>query len=111
MPCRDYMDDLQHSRSMGAEVAELKARCDMLSRIACKALTHIEETNDGLEVLILADPEIQNWWTAHKEADRKAQAAAAKKAAALAERDRLARIREETLAQLTPDQIKALRIK
>jgi hypothetical protein len=40
-------------------VAELKARCDKLSRIACKALTHIEKSEDGLEILVLQDPEIQ----------------------------------------------------
>lgn len=108
MPCRDYMDDIRPSSS---EITELKARCDMLSRIACKALTHIEQTNDGLEILVLSDPEIQQWWSAHKEADRKAAEAAAKKAAALAEKERLAKIKADVIANLTPDQKKALGIK
>lgn len=109
MPCRDYMDDVRSGPD--PQVAELKARCDKLSRIACKALTHIEESEDGLEVLVLKDPEIQEWWTAHKEADRKAREEEARRRAAAAEKRRLAKIKEETLATLTPDQIKALGLK
>lgn len=109
MPCRDYMDDVRSGPD--PQVAELKARCDKLSRIACKALTHIEGSNDGLEILVLKDPEIQEWWTAHKEADRKAQEEEARRRAAAAEKRRLAKIKEETLATLTPDQIRALGLK
>ena len=109
MPCRDYTDDVRSGPD--PQVAELKARCDKLSRIACKALTHIEESEDGLEVLVLKDPEIQEWWTAHKEADRKAREEEARRRAAAAEKRRLAKIKEETLASLTPDQIKALGLK
>jgi hypothetical protein len=109
MPCRDYMDEFRSGPD--PQVAELKARCDKLSRIACKALTHIEESEDGLEILVLKDPEIQEWWTAHKEADRKAQEEARRREEAHREKARLERIKKETLASLTPDQIKALGIK
>lgn len=106
MPCRDYMDDFPNS-----QVPDLKARCDMLSRIACKALEHIEQSADGLEVLILKDPEIQKWWREHKEADRRAKAAAVAKERAMREKERLEKIREDTISKLTTDQIKALGIK
>lgn len=109
MPCRDYMDDYRSGPD--PQVAELKERLDKLSRIACKALTHIEAAGDGLEILVLKDPEIHEWWTAHKEADRKAQLEKARKEAERKEKARLRKIREETLASLTPDQIKALGVK
>jgi len=107
MPCRDYMDDNRPDPQVGV----LKDRCNKLSRIACKALEHIEKSGDGLEILILQDPEIQEWWTAHKEADRQQREEEARRRAAAAEKRRLAKIKEETLATLTPDQIKALGLK
>lgn len=107
MPCRDYTDDFRPD----PQIEVLRARCDMLSRIACKALEHIEKSGDGLEILVLKDPEIQSWWSAHKEADRKAAQERARKAAAQREKNRLEKIKEETLAALTHDQIKALGLK
>lgn len=92
------------------QVEVLKERCDRLSRIACKALIHIEESSDGLEILILQDPEIQAWWSAHKEADRRASQEHERNRKARLEQDRLARIRTETLAKLSSDQKKALGI-
>lgn len=109
MPCRDYMDDVRSGPD--PQVEELKARCDKLSRIACKALEHIEQSEDGLEFLILSDPEIRDWWSAHKEADRKAAEEHERKRAARLEKNRLALIRQELLAQLSTDQKKALGIK
>jgi hypothetical protein len=99
------MDDHQPDPQVGV----LKDRLDKLSRIACKALTHIEESGDGLEILILKDPEIQEWWLAHKEADRKAARRRAQQARL--EKDRLARIKAEIIAGLSADQRKALGIK
>ncbi len=97
MPCRDYMDDPAYQ-------ADMQAKCDLLSRIACKALTHIEESADGLEILILKDPEIATWWRNHKEADRKEQAK-------LAEIERKKQLKESALKKLTPDEKKVLGIK
>ena len=96
MPCRDYMDDVDDRR-------EIQKKLDMLSRIACKALQHIEDSNDGMEVLILKDPEIAKWWPAHKAADRREQA----RLKALAEEER---IRKEALAKLSAKERKILRL-
>jgi hypothetical protein len=44
----------------------------MLARIACKAMTELE--NNSIEdLLLLKDDEVRTWWAAHKEADRKAR--------------------------------------
>lgn len=107
MPCRDYMDD----NGPDPQVGILKERLDKLSRIACKALQHIEESGDGLEILILKDPEIADWWSAHKEADRKAQEAAAAKRREAAERAARTRRRNEIKAKLTPEELKILGVK
>lgn len=93
------------------QVAELKERLDKLSRIACKALTHIEESEDGLEILVLKDPEVHEWWTAHKEADRKAQAEAAAKRKQAAEKAALNRKRNEIKSRLTSEELKILGVK
>jgi hypothetical protein len=103
------MDDVRSG--VGTRIEELEARCDMLSRIACRALEHIEQSKDGLEVLILKDAEVQAWWAAHKEADRRAAKVMAAKERARVEKERLAQIKQETLATLTSEQIKALGIK
>ena len=97
MPCRDYMDTPEYQR-------DIQAKCDLISRIACKALQHIEDSGDGLEMLILKDPEIAEWWTAHKEADRKEQER-------LRKEKEEARIRKAALAKLTPEEKKILRLK
>ena len=97
MPCRDYMDDPRYQ-------ADMQAKCDLLSRIACKALTHIEESGDGLEILILKDPEIATWWREHKEADRKEQER-------IAELERKKRVRASALRKLTSEEKKELGIK
>ena len=97
MPCRDYMDTPEYQ-------ADMQKKCDMLSRIACKALQHIEDSGDGLEILILKDPEIAEWWTAHKEADRKEQEKIKKEAEEK-------RIRKAALAKLTPEEKRILRLK
>lgn len=107
MPCRDYMDD----NGPDPQIKILKERLDKLSRIACKALAHIEESKDGLEILILKDPEIADWWSAHKEADRKAQEAAAAKRREAAERAALAKKKNEIKARLTPEELKILGVK
>ena len=107
MPCRDYMDD--HGPDPQVEV--LKDRLDKLSRIACKALEHIEESGDGLEILVLKDPEIHEWWSAHKEADRKAQAEAAAKRRAAAEKAAMTRRKNEIKSKLSPEELKILGVK
>lgn len=66
MPCRDYgyEDDERKNR---------KARCDMLARIACKALTELEKQGNA-DFLLIQDEEVRTWWEQHKIDDAKAQA-------------------------------------
>lgn len=108
MPCRDYMDD----RGPDPEVSALKSRLDTLSRIACNALEELEKYKDGgLEALVLKDPEVAEWWSAHKEADRKAKEEAAIKRKKAADARELNRKREEIKAKLSPAELKILGLK
>ena len=71
MPCRDYgSDDVSPTDSW--QYRDLKERADMLARIACKAMTELED-NRIEDVLLLRDDEVRTWWAQHKEADRKAR--------------------------------------
>lgn len=105
MPCQSYEDPRNdyHEREIR----------DKLARIACKALTHLEELGDvgGLEVLILKDPEIAEWWHEHKEADRKAQAANEQKKKDAIARATLTRKKNAIKAKLTPEELKILGVK
>jgi len=72
MPCRDYESDSYSSPTDSWQYRDLKARADMLARIACKAMTELE--NNRIEdLLLLRDDEVREWWAKHKEADRKAR--------------------------------------
>lgn len=97
MPCRDY------GYSEADTIREHKEQRDKLARIACKALTELE--NNGIvEAILLRDDEVAAWWAEHKEADRQA-----------AEAVRLAQQQEELLerlhAQFTPEELKLMGIK
>jgi hypothetical protein len=71
MPCRSYDDDWR-SYDDGDKIRKLKEQADMLARIACKAMTELE--NNRIEdLLLLRDDEVREWWAKHKEADRKAR--------------------------------------
>ena len=108
MPCRDYDTDnwsfnQAFSNRTAADVEDLKARADMLARIACKAMDELE-SNGIVEAILLRDDEVRNWYIAHKEADRiEAERIAAKK--------EKARLRKEALAKLTDAEKKLLGIK
>jgi serine phosphatase RsbU (regulator of sigma subunit) len=106
MPCRSYDDDFRTTPDPA-----IQEKLDRLSRIACKALTHIEESGDGLEILILKDPEIQEWWTAHKEADRKEKEKELARRRATAEKAALTRRKNEIKARLTQEELKILGVK
>ena len=74
MPCQSYdsrWDDYDSDRD---KIRELKKQADMLARIACKALTALEEMEKE-DFLLLQDDEVREWWQEHKEADRKAREA------------------------------------
>jgi hypothetical protein len=97
MPCQSY--EPEDSR------IDERALRDKLARIACKALTHIEDADDGgLEKLILQDPEIAEWWRAHKAADRLANE---KKRVA----EEKSRIRAQALSKLSAEERRILGIK
>jgi hypothetical protein len=99
MPCRSYPEDFPEEMNKLTQ-----AKLDIVSRIACKALQHIEDSGDGLEMLILKDREIAEWWSAHKEADRKEQERKRKEA-------ETKRLKKEALAKLTTEEKKILGLK
>lgn len=110
MPCRDYYSDTNDNTVSEWQYRELKARADMLARIACKSLTELE-ANGIAELLLLRDDEVREWWLQHKEDDRKEHERLRKEAekkAAAAERKRK---KAELLARLTPEEKRILGIK
>lgn len=97
MPCRSYEDDSNY------EVTRLRAQVDRLARIACAAMDELEQ-NEIVEGVLLKNEEVRDWWSAHKEADRKAREAEERSR-------RKAQLRESALKKLSPEEIKALGIK
>lgn len=93
MPCRDYESD---SWDYSSETRKLKAQADKLARIACKAMTALEELEQE-DFLILKDDEVREWWQAHKEADRKEKARQV-------EKERRERVKAEALAKLSHEE-------
>ena len=97
MPCMSYDDDPGYSDR------QWKAKTDKLARIACRAMTELEKQGRA-DFLMIDDSEVREWWTAHKEADAKAQAAKAEKA-------RMHKIRHEAMAKLSSEERKVLGLK
>lgn len=106
MPCRSYPEDFPEAMTKLTQ-----EKLDIVSRIACKALAHIEESGDGLEILILKDPELSEWWAAHKKADaeeqRRIQELEEKKRATAERKQKKAAI----LAKLSPEERRILKSK
>ena len=102
MPCQSYDNSWDRGDDDRRKIRELKKQADMLARIACKALTELED-NKIEDLLLLRDDEVRAWWQAHKEADRKA-------AAARAEKERKEKIKEEALAKLSHEERELLGI-
>ena len=98
MPCRDYDSDSWSTPS--TENRKLKEQADMLARIACKAMTALEE-NELEDFLLLKDDEVRAWWLKHKEADRKEKAR-------IAEQERRERIKADALNRLTDEEKEVL---
>lgn len=103
MPCRDYEDD----RSSTARSEQDRSQRDRLARIACAAMTELED-NGIAEAILLRNDEVREWWEAHKIADAKAKAEKERKAAAAKEKARLKKLRKDLIAKLSPDERKAL---
>ena len=103
MPCRDYASDSYSSPTDSWQYRDLKDRADMLARIACKAMTELEN-NKIEDLLLLRDDEVREWWAKHKEADRKAREKEERK------QERL-RLRRAALRKLTAEEKIALGLK
>lgn len=103
MPCRDYQSDSYSSPTSTWQYREMKDRADMLARIACAAMTELEN-NSISEVLLLKNDEVREWWGQHKEADRKAREQEERK-------QQKARLRRQALRKLTEEEKIALGIK
>lgn len=103
MPCRDYASDSYSSPTDSWQYRDLKDRADLLARIACKAMTELEN-NKIEDMLLLRDDEVRDWWAKHKEADRKAREKEERK------QERL-RLRRAALRKLTAEEKVALGLK
>ena len=103
MPCRDYASDSYSSPTDSWQYRDLKDRADLLARIACKAMTELEN-NKIEDMLLLRDDEVREWWAKHKEADRKAREKEERK------QERL-RLRRAALRKLTAEEKVALGLK
>lgn len=91
MPCRDYESDNGYSHR-----EEYKEQCDKLARIACAVMEELIKQGKE-DFLVLKNPEVAEWWTAHVKADRAEKAR-------IAEQERKARIKAEALARLTDEE-------
>jgi hypothetical protein len=97
MPCRDYeSDNGYHQRD------EYKKQCDKLARIACKAMEQLEKSGRA-DFILIEDDELREWWSQHKEADRKEKAR-------IAEIERRKKVKEEALAKLSDEEKELLGI-
>lgn len=79
-----------------SKIKKLKAECDKLARIACKAMTQLEKSGRA-DFILIEDDEVRDWWTAHKEADRKERER-------VAEIERRERVKAEALARLSDEE-------
>ena len=94
MPCMSY-DTNWANDSSNREVRKLKAEADKLARIACKAMSALEEEGKA-DFLMLKDDELRAWWKKHKEDDAREQAR-------IAEKERRERVKAEALASLSDE--------
>jgi hypothetical protein len=103
MPCRSYDDDWRSSDFDDDKIRKLKEQADKLARIACKAMTELEN-NQIEDLLLLRDDEVREWWAKHKEADRKAREKEQRK------QERI-RLRRAALRKLSEEEKVALGLK
>ncbi len=102
MPCRDFESDWGvnwiDSKSVAIDEKALMQN-DRLARIACKAMQELERLN-AADFLLLKDEEVATWWTAHKEADRKAQEEQRRREAAIEAKRKKAELKARALSKL-----------
>ena len=99
MPCQSY-ESSWANHSSDADIKRLKQEADKLARIACRAMEALEEMGQE-DFVLLKDDETREWWSAHKEADRKERERVAKK-------ERKEQVRKEALARLSDEEKEAL---
>lgn len=103
MPCISYDTEWANaSRGRSAESIALKAECDRLARIACKAMTLLEQFDPELKSF--KDKEARKWWADHQKADK---ARMEKEAKEKAKQDEQEKLRKAAMAKLTPEEIAA----
>lgn len=78
MPCRDYDDNVR----VVDNTRTYQDQRDKLARIACMAMTLLEEKG-----ITLKNEEAQTWWAQHKIADAKEEAKKAAVAAVLRKKE------------------------
>ena len=103
MPCQSYDNSWDSGDDDRRKIRELKKQADMLARIACKALSELEE-NKIEDMLLLRDDEVRQWWQKHKEDDRKAKEAREAK-------ERRTAIKKAALAKLSEEEQELLGLK
>lgn len=104
MPCMDYgySDDY-------AEVRRERERCDMLARIACRAIQAVQASGDtALLDRIMDDKETKQWWRLHAAADRLAKEREAKEREKAAAKQALL---ESAFAKMSDEEVKAFGLK
>jgi len=102
MPCQSYETGWAKG-SDDYEIRRIKREADRLARVACQAMQTLEDMGKA-DFLLLKDEEVREWWTAHKEADRKAREA-------FEARLRREELKAAALAKLTEEERAALGIK
>lgn len=102
MPCMSYDSGWANDRSYSnnREIKALKAEADKLARIACQALTALEQMDSDASILH-TDSELTRWWDAHKKADA---ARLDKERKEKEKKAKQARLRKEALAKLTAEE-------
>ena len=107
MPCISYETEWFHqSRHRSHTETALKTECDRLARIACKAMTTLEQLDPELKSF--KDTESRKWWADHKKADKARMDREAKEKPKVEEQEKL---REAAMAKLTPEEIAAFGLK
>ena len=105
MPCLSYDTEWAHTHTgrntrNSAEIMLLKNECDKLARIACNAITALEQLDPDLKTF--KDRESRKWYSDHKKADA---ARIAKEEKIKAANEAEEKIRQAALAKLTKEEI------
>lgn len=93
MPCTDGGVPYENSSSS-------RNREDRLARIACAAMSALEELGKE-DFLLLKNDEVREWWAAHKEFDRRRREKEE-------ETQRLIKLTSQAMMKLTDEEKKAL---